>query len=127
MSKIGNYIHLDYGNYLKYSLKTREEADGEITPPNTEEIFNEQISNMRKRIKARKNRLNVDKQEIEDQLNYYYDATKMGKDEKLNNGITKEDLYENDKDIEGLKYLSKKDKKEVKSLLKLLKEFKKGR
>lgn len=101
MSKIGNYIHLDYGNYLKYSLKTREEADGEITPPNTEEIFNEQISNMRKRIKARKNRLNINKQEIEDQLNYYYDATKMGKDEKLNNGITKEDLNKMRKSIEG--------------------------
>lgn len=100
MSKIGNYIHLDYGNYLKYSLKTREEADGEITPPNTEEIFNEQISNMRKRIKARKNRLNVNKQEIEDQLNYYYDATKMGKDEKLNNEITKEDLNKMRKSIE---------------------------
>ena len=42
-------------------------------------------------------------------------------------GITREDLYENDKDIEGLENLSKKDKKEVKSLLKLLQEFKKGR
>ena len=42
-------------------------------------------------------------------------------------GITKEDLYENDEEIEDLKYLSKKDKKEVKSLLKLLEEFKKGR
>lgn len=101
MSKIGHYIHLDYGNYLKYSLKTREEANGEIIPPNTEEVFNEQISNMRKRIKARKNRLNVNKQEIEDQLNYYYDATKMGKDEKLNNGITKEDLNKMRKSIEG--------------------------
>ena len=42
-------------------------------------------------------------------------------------GLKKEDLYENDKDIEGLKYLSKKDKKEVKSLLRLLQDFKKGR
>ena len=42
-------------------------------------------------------------------------------------GITKEDLYENDKEIEDLKYLSKKDRKEVKSLLRLLQDFKKGR
>ena len=34
-------------------------------------------------------------------------------------GLKKEDLYENDKDIEDLKYLSKKDRKEVKSLLRL--------
>lgn len=42
-------------------------------------------------------------------------------------GLKKEDLYKNDKDIEDLKYLSKKDKKEVKSLLRLLQDFKKGR
>lgn len=42
-------------------------------------------------------------------------------------GLKKEDLYENDKDIENLKYLSKKDRKEVKSLLRLLQDFKKGR
>ena len=42
-------------------------------------------------------------------------------------GLKKEDLYENDKDIEDLKYLSKKDRKEVKSLLRLLQDFKKGR
>lgn len=42
-------------------------------------------------------------------------------------GLKKEDLYENDKEIEDLKYLSKKDRKEVKSLLRLLQDFKKGR
>ena len=42
-------------------------------------------------------------------------------------GLKKEDLYENDKDIEDLKNLSKKDRKEVKSLLRLLQDFKKGR
>ena len=41
-------------------------------------------------------------------------------------GLKKEDLYENDKEIEDLKYLSKKDRKEVKSLLRLLQDFKKG-
>ena len=45
--------------------------------------------------------------------------------------ITKEDLYENDKDItkniKGFEQLSKKDKKEVIGLLKMLKEFKKRR
>lgn len=46
-------------------------------------------------------------------------------------GITKEDLYEKDEDItikiKGFEKLSKQDKKEVFSLLKLLKEFKKRR
>ena len=42
-------------------------------------------------------------------------------------GLKKEDLYENDEEIEDLKYLSKKDRKEVKSLLRLLQDFKKGR
>lgn len=42
-------------------------------------------------------------------------------------GLKKEDLYKNDKDIEDLKYLSKKDRKEVKGLLRLLQDFKKGR
>lgn len=42
-------------------------------------------------------------------------------------GLKKEDLYENDKEIEDLKYLSKKDRKEVKGLLRLLQDFKKGR
>lgn len=42
-------------------------------------------------------------------------------------GLKKEDLYKNDKDIEDLKYLSKKDRKEVKSLLRLLQDFKKRR
>lgn len=42
-------------------------------------------------------------------------------------GLKKEDLYKNDKEIEDLKYLSKKDRKEVKSLLRLLQDFKKGR
>lgn len=42
-------------------------------------------------------------------------------------GLKKEDLYEKDKEIEDLKYLSKKDRKEVKSLLRLLQDFKKGR
>lgn len=45
--------------------------------------------------------------------------------------VTKEDLYENDKDItkyvKGFEKLSKKDKKEVVGLLRLLKEFKKRR
>ena len=44
-----------------------------------------------------------------------------------NLGLKKEDLYKNDKDIEDLKYLSKKDRKEVKGLLRLLQDFKKGR
>lgn len=46
-------------------------------------------------------------------------------------GITKEDLYENDKDIikniKGFNKLSEHDKKEVIGLFKLLKEFKKRR
>lgn len=42
-------------------------------------------------------------------------------------GLKKEDLYKNGKDIEDLKYLSKKDRKEVKGLLRLLQDFKKGR
>ena len=42
-------------------------------------------------------------------------------------GLKKVDLYVNDKEIEDLKYLSKKDRKEVKSLLRLLQDFKKGR
>ena len=45
--------------------------------------------------------------------------------------ITTKDLYENDKDItkniKGFEKLSKQDKKEVFSLLKMLKEFKKRR
>lgn len=46
-------------------------------------------------------------------------------------GVTTEDLYENHKDItvniKGFEKLSEHDKKEVFSLLKLLKEFKKRR
>lgn len=42
-------------------------------------------------------------------------------------GLKKEDLYENDKDISVSKNLSKKDKKEVRGLFKLLQDFKKRR
>lgn len=46
-------------------------------------------------------------------------------------GVTIKDLYENDKDItkniKGFEKLSKQDKKEVFSLLQMLKEFKKRR
>ena len=57
---------------------------------------------------------------------HYINPTELSPFLKLY-GLKKEDLYENDKDIEDLKYLSEKDRKEVKSLLRLLQDFKKRR
>ena len=57
---------------------------------------------------------------------HYINPTELSPFLKLY-GLKKEDLYENNKDIEDLKYLSEKDRKEVKSLLRLLQDFKKRR
>ena len=98
MAKIGDYIHLNYNNYLKYSLNTVQ--SGEREQPNVQQIFDEQTKMLHKRLQARKKYLDLSIEEVENQLNFYYDATKGTNEEKIKSDISQQDLENMHKAIE---------------------------
>lgn len=75
MAKIGNYVHLYYKNYLKYSLNTPESEKEET--PNIQKIFEEQTNLIYKNSKIKKENIKV--QELEDLLNFYFNPNKNTK------------------------------------------------
>lgn len=75
MAKIGNYVHLNYKNYLKYSLNTPE--SGKEETPNIQKIFNQQTEAIYKNSKSKKENIKV--QELEDLLNFYFNPNKNTK------------------------------------------------
>lgn len=98
MAKIGDYIHLNYNNYLKYSLNTVQ--SGEREQPNVQQIFDEQTKMLHKRLQTRKKYLDLNIEEVENQLNFYYDATKGINEEKIKSDISQQDLENMHKAIE---------------------------
>lgn len=90
---IGNYVHLEYDHYLQYSLNTMQSGQKHsVTEADVQRIFEEQTEMIHTQMKARQKRLALNVAEIEQQLNFYYDARKGTADEKLNSEITDEDL-----------------------------------
>ena len=75
MAQIGNYVHLYYRNYLKYSLNTPE--SGEEKTPDVQEIFNKQTNLIYENAKSKKENIKV--QEFEDLLNFYFNPNKNTK------------------------------------------------
>lgn len=75
MAKIGNYVHLYYRNYLKYSLNTPE--SGEEETPNIQKIFEQQTNLIYENSKSKKENIKV--QELEDLLNFYFNPNKNTK------------------------------------------------
>lgn len=75
MAKIGNYVHLYYKNYLKYSINTPESGNEET--PNIQKIFEEQTNLIYKNSKSKKENIKV--QELEDLLNFYFNPNKNTK------------------------------------------------
>ena len=82
--QIGNYIHYNSINYLKYGLSQNDKDQR----PNIEAVFNEQIKNLHNLAKFKKDENYV--KEIQTQLNYYFDTTK--KNETLKNELSSEDI-----------------------------------
>ena len=74
-NKIGNYVHLNYKNYLKYSLNTPE--SGKEETPNIQKIFNQQTEAIYENSKIKKENIKV--QELEDLLNFYFNPNKNTK------------------------------------------------
>lgn len=88
---IGNYVHLEYDHYLQYSLNTMESGQKHsITEAEVQRIFEEQTEMIYQQMKARQKRLGLNVAEIEQQLNFYYDA--QSGEGKLNGEISDEDL-----------------------------------
>ena len=75
MAKIGNYVHLNYKNYLKYSLNTPE--SGKEETPNIQKIFNQQTEAIYENSKIKKENIKI--QELEDLLNFYFNPNKNTK------------------------------------------------
>lgn len=75
MAQIGNYVHLYYKNYLKYSLNTPE--SGKEETPDVQEIFKEQTDLIYENSKSKKENIKV--QELEDLLNFYFNPNKNTK------------------------------------------------
>lgn len=75
MAKIGNYVHLYYKNYLKYSLNTPESGNEET--PNIQKIFEEQTNLIYKNSKSKKENIKI--KELEDLLNFYFNPNKNTK------------------------------------------------
>lgn len=72
---IGDYVHAYYKNYLKYGTSQNDEKQ----KPQSKEIFINHEKNIKASVFHRKSLLamnNVNKKEIEKQLNYFFDAQK---------------------------------------------------
>lgn len=82
--QIGDYIHYNSMNYLKYGLSENNENQ----KPNIEKVFKEQIDNLHNLANFKKDKNYVEK--IQTQLNYYFDATK--KTETLTSELSSEDI-----------------------------------
>lgn len=82
--QIGDYIHYNSINYLKYGLSQNDKGQ----KPNIEAVFNEQIKNLHNLAKFKKDENYIKK--IQTQLNYYFDATK--KTETLTSELSNEDI-----------------------------------
>lgn len=74
-NKIGNYVHLHYKNYLKYSLNTPE--SGQEKTPNIQKIFQDQTEAIYKNSKSKKENIKI--KELEDLLNFYFNPNKNTK------------------------------------------------
>ena len=72
MAQIGNYVHLYYKNYLKYSLNTPE--SGKEETPDVQEIFKEQTDLIYENSKSKKENIKI--KELEDLLNFYFNPNK---------------------------------------------------
>lgn len=75
MAQIGNYVHLYYKNYLKYSLNTPE--SGEEETPDVQKIFEQQTNLIYENSKSKKENIKV--QELENLLNFYFNPNKNTK------------------------------------------------
>ena len=72
---IGDYVHAYYKNYLKYGIS----QDDEKQKPQLKEIFVNHEKNIKTSTFHRRSLLamnNINKKEIEKQLNYFFDAQK---------------------------------------------------
>lgn len=98
---IGNYIHYNYKNYLKYGLSKKDENE-RITESSVMELFQKQRKNMLNQVKEREEEKRINTKELEKQLNYYYKAQQQ----QDYGNISEEDLKDMHKAVE--LYLGKK-------------------
>ena len=92
---IGNYIHLNYENYLRYGLNTVESGkEHSVTESDIQKIFEEQTEAAYQSFKRRKQRAVYNVKDIEKQLNFYYTAQRGNNmiGEKIETDISSEDL-----------------------------------
>ena len=73
--KIGNYVHLNYENYLRYGINyTPVKNKNSFTPPNISQILEDQRERVKNLAKTSFKYLSNKKgaKQIEDQLNLFY-------------------------------------------------------
>ena len=85
MSLIGDYIHYNSINYLKYGISQKDSSQ----KPDITKIFKQQTDDLKALARMKKDSVNIE--EIEQQLNYYFDATK-NQDSEIRIGLTNEDI-----------------------------------
>lgn len=101
VNKIGNYVHLGFENYLKYSLNTLESGKQETVDESyINQIFKNQTDSIMERARLSEQYRGIDINKIETELNYYFDARKGNLPDQLNSKITQEDLNNMRKAIE---------------------------